>query len=190
VAVKKAIRLDHHTPALTNRLNLLALGLYYSGQYEAVVEAAKRAIRSNPSFALPYRWLLPHSASLVAPRKQRKCWQRLLRWRRPLSTCLSAGACPGIGPKTTPTCSKACGRPDGARSELAHLIGGPTDHNSMTRPWRRSSRAGASVAPPEEPGEKRALRVLRSSPRSPLCWRLSSSESRFGPSSEATFGGR
>jgi adenylate cyclase len=67
VAVKKAIRLDHHTPALTNRLNLLALGLYYSGQYEAVVEAAKRAIRSNPSFALPYRWLAAALGQLGRP---------------------------------------------------------------------------------------------------------------------------
>ena len=36
----------------------MALGLYFSGKYEAAVEAAKRAIRSNPNFPLnPYRSL-------------------------------------------------------------------------------------------------------------------------------------
>jgi adenylate cyclase len=39
------------------RLNNLALSLYFSGEYEAAVEAAKRAIRANPDFPLAYRWL-------------------------------------------------------------------------------------------------------------------------------------
>jgi adenylate cyclase len=57
VPLKRSIRLDPHNPALPNRLNLLALGFYFSGEYEAVVEAAKRAIRTNPNYPLPYRWL-------------------------------------------------------------------------------------------------------------------------------------
>src|SRR5262249_2913432 len=40
-----------------NRLNTLAAGLYLSGEYEAAVEAAKRAVRANPDFPLTYRWL-------------------------------------------------------------------------------------------------------------------------------------
>jgi adenylate cyclase len=35
----------------------LALGLYFSGEYEAAVEAAKRAVRTNPDFPLAHRWL-------------------------------------------------------------------------------------------------------------------------------------
>jgi len=35
----------------------LALGYYFSRDYEAAVEAAKRALRSNPEYPLPYRWL-------------------------------------------------------------------------------------------------------------------------------------
>ena len=35
----------------------MAIGLYFSREYEAAVEAAKRAIRSYPEFPLPYRWL-------------------------------------------------------------------------------------------------------------------------------------
>jgi adenylate cyclase len=42
---------------LPSRLNLLALGLYLSGEYKAAVEAAKRAVRSNPHYPLAYRWL-------------------------------------------------------------------------------------------------------------------------------------
>jgi hypothetical protein len=36
-------------------LNTLALGLYFAGEYEA----AKRAVRSNPDYPMPYRWLAP-----------------------------------------------------------------------------------------------------------------------------------
>jgi len=57
VALEKSIRLDPHNRALPVRLNELTLGLYLSGEYEGAVEAAKRAIRSNPEYPLPYRWL-------------------------------------------------------------------------------------------------------------------------------------
>jgi len=57
VAVRTSIRLDPHDPKLANRLNNLALGYYFSRDYEAAVEAAKRAVRSNPEYPLPYRWL-------------------------------------------------------------------------------------------------------------------------------------
>ena len=35
----------------------MALGLYYSREYTAAVEAAKRGIRSYPDFPSTYRWL-------------------------------------------------------------------------------------------------------------------------------------
>jgi adenylate cyclase len=38
-------------------LNQIALGLYFSREYEAAIEAAKRAIRSIPDFPNSYRWL-------------------------------------------------------------------------------------------------------------------------------------
>ena len=57
VAVRTSIRLDPHDPKLANRLNNLALGYYFSRDYEAAVEAAKRAVRSNPEYPLPYRRL-------------------------------------------------------------------------------------------------------------------------------------
>ena len=56
-AVQTSIGLDPQDPKLAIRLNNLALGLYFSGEYEAAVEAAKRAVRANPDFPLAYRWL-------------------------------------------------------------------------------------------------------------------------------------
>ncbi|MBV9374971.1 MAG: tetratricopeptide repeat protein [Alphaproteobacteria bacterium] len=35
----------------------MACGLYLSGKYEAAVEVAKRVVRLNPDYPLPYRWL-------------------------------------------------------------------------------------------------------------------------------------
>ena len=56
-AVQRSIRLDPRDPALASRLNYMAIGLYFSREYEAAVEATKRTIRSYPEFPLPYRWL-------------------------------------------------------------------------------------------------------------------------------------
>jgi adenylate cyclase len=39
------------------RLNFIASGFYLCREYEAAAEAAKQAIRTNPDYAPPYRWL-------------------------------------------------------------------------------------------------------------------------------------
>jgi adenylate cyclase len=60
VALERSIRLDPHAADLAAqgyRLNTLALGHYFCGEYEAAVEAAKRAIRSDPNYPNAYRWL-------------------------------------------------------------------------------------------------------------------------------------
>jgi adenylate cyclase len=54
-ALEQCIRLDPGRSAL--RLNQIALGFYFSRDYDAVVEAAKRAIRSYPDYPNTYRWL-------------------------------------------------------------------------------------------------------------------------------------
>jgi len=51
------IRLDPRDPNLATRLNHVALAFYLSCDYEAAIEAAKRAIRSYPEHPLAYRWL-------------------------------------------------------------------------------------------------------------------------------------
>ena len=57
VALERSIRLDPRDPRVTVRLMQMALGLYYSREYTAAVEAAKRGIRSYPDFPSTYRWL-------------------------------------------------------------------------------------------------------------------------------------
>ncbi len=56
-SLERSIRLDPRHPRSAARLNQMALGLYFSREYAAAVEMAKRAIRSYPDFPHPYRWL-------------------------------------------------------------------------------------------------------------------------------------
>ncbi len=55
-ALEACIRLDPRAPTMVNRLNQLALALYFCRDYHAAVAAAERAIRAFPDFPSPYRW--------------------------------------------------------------------------------------------------------------------------------------
>ncbi len=55
-AIETSIRLDPRDPFSAIRLLHIACGLYFSGEYEATVETAKRLIRSYPNFPMIHRW--------------------------------------------------------------------------------------------------------------------------------------
>jgi adenylate cyclase len=55
-ALNACLRLDPRDPYLAVRLLHIACGLYFCGEYEASIEAAKRLIRSYPDFPMIYRW--------------------------------------------------------------------------------------------------------------------------------------
>src|SRR3984893_8286698 len=55
-ALESCIRLDPRDPFMAVRLLHTACGLYFCREYEAVIEAAKRLIRSYPDFPMIYRW--------------------------------------------------------------------------------------------------------------------------------------
>ncbi len=55
-AIETSIRLDPRDPFSAIRLLHIACGLYFSGEYEATVEAAKRLSRSYPNFPMIHRW--------------------------------------------------------------------------------------------------------------------------------------
>jgi adenylate cyclase len=55
--LNRSRRLDPRGPRSVGALNHMVLGLYFSREYEAVIEAAKYEIRLFPEFPLPYRWL-------------------------------------------------------------------------------------------------------------------------------------
>ena len=56
-ALQTGIRLDPRDPRSGTRLNQMALGFYFSREYEAAIQAATRAIRSYPDLPNPFRWL-------------------------------------------------------------------------------------------------------------------------------------
>jgi adenylate cyclase len=55
-AIETCIRLDPRDPFLSIRLLHIACGHYFAREYEAVIEAAKRLLRSYPDFSMIYRW--------------------------------------------------------------------------------------------------------------------------------------
>ncbi len=55
-ALETCIRLDPRGPFTSVRLLNIACGLYFAREYERVVDAAKRLIRSYPDFPMIYRW--------------------------------------------------------------------------------------------------------------------------------------
>jgi adenylate cyclase len=55
-SLETCIRLDPRDPFLAVRLLHVTCGLYFSRDYEAATEAAKRLIRSYPDFPMIYRW--------------------------------------------------------------------------------------------------------------------------------------
>jgi adenylate cyclase len=55
--LQTCIRLDPRRPRMGTRLNLVALSLYFCGEYAGAADSARGAIQSHPGFAPPYRWL-------------------------------------------------------------------------------------------------------------------------------------
>jgi adenylate cyclase len=55
-ALETCIRLDPRDPFMSVRLLHTACGLYFAREYEKVIDAAKRLIRSYPDFPMIYRW--------------------------------------------------------------------------------------------------------------------------------------
>lgn len=56
-ALEASIRLDPRDPLLQWHLNRMAIAHYFSRDYDAAVEVARRVIRLYPDFPLIYRWL-------------------------------------------------------------------------------------------------------------------------------------
>ncbi len=77
-ALEKSIRLDPRDPRSAIRLNQMALGLYFSRDYSAAVEAAKHAIRSYPDFPNPYRWLAAALGQLSRMEEAREALQKAM----------------------------------------------------------------------------------------------------------------
>jgi adenylate cyclase len=77
-ALRISLRLDPQDPMLPNRLNTMTLGLYLSGEYEAAVEVARRAIRLSPDYPLNYRWLAAALGQLGRTAEAREALEKAL----------------------------------------------------------------------------------------------------------------
>jgi adenylate cyclase len=77
-ALGTSIRLDPRDPLLPNRLNLLALGRYFSHEYDAAIEAAKDVIHLYPDYPLPYRWLAAALGQLGQTAKARQALEKAI----------------------------------------------------------------------------------------------------------------
>jgi len=95
-ALERSIRLDPRRSAV--RFNQIALALYFTGEYDAAVDAANRAIRSSPNYPNSYRWLAAalgqlgrieeakqalENAIAIAPASFRMYVRERAPWRRP-----------------------------------------------------------------------------------------------------------
>src|SRR5262249_31049548 len=56
-AIRNCMSLDPLAPTVPERLGYIAMAHYLMGEYDASVEAAKAALRSNPDHQQAYRWL-------------------------------------------------------------------------------------------------------------------------------------
>jgi adenylate cyclase len=98
IALEKSIRCDPRNPNLAIRFNAVIISFYLSGEYNAAIEAAKRAIRSYPNYENNYRWLAAalgqagrieeakealHKAILIAPASFDRYVRRRVPWHRP-----------------------------------------------------------------------------------------------------------
>jgi adenylate cyclase len=57
VATERAIRIDPRDPQAQRAHLHVAISYFLAGEYEAAIEAARRAIRAHPDFPMTYHWL-------------------------------------------------------------------------------------------------------------------------------------
>ena len=114
-ALERNIRLDPRDPQLAIRLNQMALAHYFSRETRKRSKWRNERSGHTPTIRIFTVGSRPRSASLAAPTKRQKHWRRQSRPDPARLRCSYATACPGCGPKTTPTCSKGCARPGGGR---------------------------------------------------------------------------
>jgi adenylate cyclase len=77
-SLETAIRLDPHGPQVAVKMNQVAVAHYYSGDYDAAVETARRIIRSYPDYPLTYRWLAAALGQLGRTEEAREALEKAI----------------------------------------------------------------------------------------------------------------
>ena len=98
-------------------MNQIALALYYTGEYEAAVDAANRAIRPFPNYPNPYRWLAAALGQIGWIDEAGEVLKQAIAIA-PAAFDLFVETVPlGYGQKSTPALLKGYARPGCRRSE-------------------------------------------------------------------------
>src|SRR5207249_6273556 len=106
----------------------------FSVVVEAAIEAASWAIRSNPDYAHPYRWLAAALGQLGRVAEAKEALEKAIAVVPGSFDAYVRRRVPCIGRKTTPTCSKACAKPVGRSDAGARLFCG--DRLDISAPGR------------------------------------------------------
>ena len=77
-SLETAIRLDPHGSQVAVKMNQVAIAQYYSGNYDAAVETARRTIRSYPDYPLTYRWLAAALGQLGRTEEAREALEKAI----------------------------------------------------------------------------------------------------------------
>jgi adenylate cyclase len=96
-------RLDPRDPRSGTRLNQIALGFYFSREYEAAIQAANRAIRSYPDLPNPFRWLAAALGQTGRSREAKEALETAISIAPGSFDMYVPAACPGCDRRTTPT---------------------------------------------------------------------------------------
>jgi Tetratricopeptide repeat len=95
----------------------MVIGFYYSRAYDQAVEAAEHLIRSFPEYPPSYRWLAAAYGQLGRTAEAKEALGKALAIAPVPFEPFGRRTRRGVGQRISPTCSKACARPDCRRSE-------------------------------------------------------------------------
>lgn len=111
-AVESCIRFGPQDPAMPQLLNMMEVSLYFSGEYDAVVEVGTQTTRSFPDYPTPYRWLAAALGQTGRIEEARDTLERAIGLFPDRLSCTPASGRRGCGRRTMPICSRICARPD------------------------------------------------------------------------------
>jgi adenylate cyclase len=116
-ALQTCIRLDPRDPFMSVRLLHITCGLYFSREYDATIEAAKRLILSYPDFPMIYRWPAAALGQLGRVAEAKEALEKAISLAPTAFDMYVRKRVPWFRPEDHAHCSKDCARPAGRSSE-------------------------------------------------------------------------
>ena len=118
-ALQTSMRLDPSDPYRAVRLNQIVVGLYFTSEYEAVIEAAKRIIQSDPEYPQPYRWLAAALGQLDRAEEARNTLEKAVAASPASFEMYVRNRVPWMRPEDHTTWSRGCERRAGLTDRIS-----------------------------------------------------------------------